>query len=122
MKLLVDMNLTPRWCAVLAHEGWEAVHWSDVGNPAAPDRDLMAWAADNGYVVLTHDLDFGSILATTRSSGPSVVQVRARDVLPAHFAAILIPVLRERERLLESGALIVVDESRSRVRILPLGG
>jgi predicted nuclease of predicted toxin-antitoxin system len=45
----------------------------------------MAWARENGHVVLTHDLDFGTLLALTRANGPSVVQVRAQDVLPQHL-------------------------------------
>ena len=28
MKLLVDMNLSPRWADVLTNEGIEAAHWS----------------------------------------------------------------------------------------------
>ena len=31
MKLLLDMNLSPRWVGVLPAAGFEAIHWSDVG-------------------------------------------------------------------------------------------
>jgi predicted nuclease of predicted toxin-antitoxin system len=58
MKFLVDMNLSPRWCFVLSAEGWDSVHWSNVGNPSAPDHEVMQWALADGRVVLTHDLDF----------------------------------------------------------------
>jgi predicted nuclease of predicted toxin-antitoxin system len=44
MKLLVDMNLSPDWVAVLEQAGWETVHWSNVGNPRAADSEIMAWA------------------------------------------------------------------------------
>ena len=66
------------------------------------------------------DLDFGAILAATRARGPSVIQVRTHDVLPAHMAPILTAVLKEHRAAIERGALIVVDEARSRVRILPM--
>lgn len=56
MKLLVDMNLSPDWVKVLLEGGWEAVHWSKVGNPASTDCEIMAWAKKNGYIVFTHDL------------------------------------------------------------------
>lgn len=63
MKLLVDMNLSPDWVAVLRAAGWEAEHWAQVGNPRATDTEIMAWAEERGWVVFTHDLDFGSLLA-----------------------------------------------------------
>jgi len=31
MKLLVDMNLSPKWIGLLHDLGWEAVRWSAVG-------------------------------------------------------------------------------------------
>jgi hypothetical protein len=46
--------------------GHEAVHWSEVGNPRAPDTVLMQWAIANGYTVFTHDLDFGTMLALSQ--------------------------------------------------------
>jgi predicted nuclease of predicted toxin-antitoxin system len=75
MKLLVDMNLSPEWVAVLKEAGWETEHWSKVGDPRAADSEIMAWATKHGHVVFTHDLDFGSLLAldsgrkTKRHSG-----------------------------------------------------
>jgi predicted nuclease of predicted toxin-antitoxin system len=71
MKLLVDMNLSPRWIVALRGAGVEAEHWSEVGDPRAPDEKIMACAAAGGWVVLTHDLDFGAILAATRGDKPS---------------------------------------------------
>ena len=94
MKLLVDMDLAPDWCEVLRRHGWEAVHWSSVGDPRATDTAIMP--RDNGYVVLTHDLDFGSLLAATKATGPSVAQRRPLDILPAHLETTLVraPALR----------------------------
>lgn len=63
MKLVVDMNLSPAWVALLESAGHSAVHWSSVGPPNAPDMEIMGWAADHGAIVLTHDLDFSTILA-----------------------------------------------------------
>lgn len=120
MKILVDMNLSPDWVEALARNNFEAVHWSTVGDPRAEDSVLMDWARANGYLVFTHDLDFGTALALTQAESPSVIQVRAQDVTPAHLAGKLIATLRRHESLLEAGALIVLDEGKSRVRILPL--
>jgi predicted nuclease of predicted toxin-antitoxin system len=122
MKILLDMNLSPEWCDVLARHGWETVHWSAVGDPRAPDSTLMSWARAHGYVVLTHDLDFGTLLAVTRAEAPSVVQIRTQDVLPAHAERLFLGALRQFEQLLEGGALVVVEEARARARVLPLKG
>ena len=80
----------------------------------------MDWARANDYVVFTHDLDFGTVLALTQAESPSVIQVRTQDVTPTHLESLLIEVLVKYESELEGGALMVLDEGRSRVRILPL--
>lgn len=79
----------------------------------------MEWARANGYVVFTHDLDFGTVLATTRVQGPSVLQVRTQNIMPQRLGPRLVQIVRQYRSLLESGALVTVDEVRSRVRILP---
>ena len=61
MKLLIDMNLSPGWVEVFKQQGLEALHWSAVGDPRAPDPIIMEWARANEYVLFTHDLDFGTI-------------------------------------------------------------
>ena len=121
MKLVLDMNLSPRWIEILVEQGWETVHWSSVGDARASDRSIMAWARDNGHVVVTHDLDFGALLAASSAEKPSVIQVRIRDVMPQSMAPILIDALRRFEQDLEQGALVVIDPTHARVRILPLG-
>ncbi len=121
MKILIDMNLSPEWVEVLEKRGWTAVHWSTVGDPLAEDMVLMDWARANDHIVFTHDLDFGALLALTQAESPSVIQVRTQDVTPSHLAPTLIEVLERHKSSLEAGALIVLDEGRSRVRILPLG-
>jgi predicted nuclease of predicted toxin-antitoxin system len=120
MKILIDMNLSPDWVAALAAHNIESVHWSTVGDPRAEDTEIMEYARANDYDVFTHDLDFGTLLALTQAESPSVVQVRAQNILPSHLANTVVTVLRANEKTLEQRALIVVDEGRARVRILPL--
>ena len=119
-KLLVDMNLSPEWVPVLEKQGWQAVHWSIVGDPRASDRDIMNWAVVHQYVVFTHDLDFGTMLALSHDTGPSVLQVRAENILPDYLEGSVITALTQHESDLSSGDLVVVDQSRSRVRVLPI--
>ena len=80
----------------------------------------MGWARENGHVLFTHDLDFGTLLAFTRARGPSVIQVRAQDVLPEHLEEMVVSTLRKYESQLREGALVTVDESRGKVRLLPI--
>lgn len=120
MKFVIDMNLSPSLAKLIHSKGWEAVHWAAVGNPRATDRTIMKWALDNGYIVLTNDLDFGHILAATGASCPSVIQIRAQDISPSHISPILFNIFEQYKSFIEAGALVTVDESRSRVRLLPL--
>ena len=82
MKIIVDMNLSPKWVDVLTTAGWQAAHWSVFGAGNAADRTIMDFARASGSVVLTHDLDFGMILAVTHGLKPSAVQIRSDDVSP----------------------------------------
>lgn len=109
----------PEWAGLLSGAGFQATHWSNVGNPRASDAVIMEWARENGYVVFTHDLDLGSLLATTRANGPSVIQVRTQDIMPKTLGGRMLNILRQYESMLEKGALITVDETKDRVRILP---
>jgi predicted nuclease of predicted toxin-antitoxin system len=120
IQILIDMNLSPDWVDELSKHGWAAVHWSAIGDPRAMDREIMDWARANTHVVFTHDLDFGTMLALTHATGPSVIQVRGQNVLPDHMAPIVVAALKQHESDLASGALVVIDESKSRVRVLPI--
>lgn len=120
LKFLIDMNLSPQWIEVFERQGWTAVHWSSVGDPRATDAHILSWAKKNQFIVFTHDLDFGTLLAATRSSQPSVIQIRAQDVLPEHLEGILLRAVFKYRAYLEQGALIIVREAGLRARILPL--
>jgi len=120
IQILIDMNLSPDWVKELTAHGCLSVHWSTIGDPTAADREIMDWARSNGYVVFTHDLDFGTMLALTHATGPSVLQIRGQNVLPGHMAPVVFAALKLFESDLAAGALVVVDESQSRVRILPI--
>jgi predicted nuclease of predicted toxin-antitoxin system len=120
MKLLIDMNLSPDWVSLLVDAGFEAVHWSATGDPRATDETIMDYAKAHGYVVFTHDLDFGAILAATGAATPSVIQVRMQDVAPASLGETMIALLHRCREHLEAGALICLDPSTERVRLLPI--
>jgi predicted nuclease of predicted toxin-antitoxin system len=78
MKLLIDMNLSPQWIEFLAERGFESVHWSTIGDVTASDSRIMDYAAEHQWIVFTHDLDFGALLARRKTRGPSVIQIRGQ--------------------------------------------
>lgn len=114
------MNLTPTWVEFFAARGIEGVHWSDLGDPKASDPEIMDFARAHRFVVFTHDLDFGIILAVTHARGPSVIQARVDDPIPATIGDAVIAALTANATHLERGALMTVDPDRLRVRILPI--
>ena len=120
LRIVVDMNLSVEWIPLLEQAGWTAVHWSAIGDLRAEDVTIMAWASSHRHVVFTHDLDFGTALALTQAGEPSVIQVRAQRVLPEHIGPMVLAALKQYERELSTGALVVVEPAKSRVRILPL--
>ena len=87
MKLLTGMNLWPGWVSFLAGFGIEAEHWSSVGHAGAADTEIAAYAREHGFVILTQDTDFGTILAITQETKPSVVQIRSDDAAPEAIGA-----------------------------------
>lgn len=120
LSILVDMNLSPDWVEYFAECGLTATHWSQVGVPVAPDRTIMQWARENGFLVFTHDLDFGTLLALSHASGPSVVQLRSRETLPSRIGNKVVSAINQHENELATGALVVIETDRLRVRVLPL--
>jgi predicted nuclease of predicted toxin-antitoxin system len=120
MKLLVDMNLSPRWVQFLSDSGWQALHWSSIGFPNAPDTEIALFAAANDFVIVTNDLDFAAILALSKLSKPSVVQIRSLDLSPFRIGSSVIAAIRQTEQELERGAIVTIEPDRTRLRLLPL--
>ncbi|AEH45210.1 hypothetical protein Thein_1343 [Thermodesulfatator indicus DSM 15286] len=120
MKILVDVNLSPQLALLIKEKNFEALHWSEIGNLSAKDEEIFNWAKKNKFIVLTHDLDFGAILAATEADFPSVIQVRTLDVRPHILLPKILYLLNTYEKYLTQGALIVLDERKTRIRILPL--
>ncbi len=88
----------------------------------ASDSELLRWAREKGYVVFTHDLDFGLLLSMTQEAGPSVVQVRTQDVTPEAIGSVVIAALAEHADSIDRGALLSIQGQDARVRVLPIRG
>ena len=120
MKILIDMNLSPRWTTIFASHGIEAVHWSTVGAVSASDLEIFEYAHNNNFTILTHDLDFSAILAANRRNKPSLIQLRTGDIIPDKAAALVINALQVAASEIETGAILTIELNKARLRILPL--
>jgi predicted nuclease of predicted toxin-antitoxin system len=120
LKLLFDMNLPVRFAEHFFRKGFEARHWSSIGNPAAKDTELMEYAKNNSYTVVTYDLDFSAILAATQAEKPSVIQVRTVESHISDVLNLLEQVVTQAESELLAGAIVTLEVDRLRIRVLPL--
>ena len=120
MKILIDMNLSPGWVQEFERNQIKAIHWSAVGKHDAPDTVLIEWAKSNDHIIFTHDLDFGTALALSKSGKPSVIQVRTQNVTIMHLSNMVIRTINTYSELLNKGALLILEEQKERIRILPL--
>jgi predicted nuclease of predicted toxin-antitoxin system len=85
----------------------------------AEDEEILSFAGDQGYVVITLDADFHALIAVGGLETPSVVR---REGCRAEAAVgILEPVLERYRTDLENGALISVKEHRVTCHKLPVG-
>jgi predicted nuclease of predicted toxin-antitoxin system len=121
MRLLIDMNLTPRWVHFLRYAGYEAVHRSSVGPNSAKDSEICDYARRSVCVFLTNDLDFPQILAHTKQDAPSVVLLRGEPLVPEVRDSALPGALQDCKAELNQGAIVSLDwTDKPRARVLPL--
>ena len=120
MRFLADAGISPRTVEFLRLHGHDAVHVRELGLQCAPDGELIEKARVDSRVVLTFDLDFGEILALGVIDRPSVVIFRLANERAEAVNRRLEAVLAEQAEALESGALLLVEDARYRVRRLPM--
>ena len=120
MKILIDMNLSPSWVEFFRSSGYDSDHWSKIGKPTAEDTEIIQFATINNYIIFTHDLDFGAILALSNLDSPSVIQIRSQNIMPKNIGNRILKALIQFEDILNNGALIIIDNIGERARILPL--
>lgn len=122
MRFLLDQNLSPMLADLLTQQGHDAVHVRELGMSRSSDADIMATAVAEDRIVISSDTDFGELLAKTNAAAPSLLLFRRQGQRRVADLAILLeanlPTVIED---LDSGAIVVIDANRIRVRHLPLG-
>lgn len=120
MKFLADMGISPAIVRRLREQGHDAVHLHEQDLARLPDADILKKAQDESRVLLTHDLDFGELLALSKQGLPSVVIFRLSDMRPENVWLHLEAILRQHSQALEQGALLSVGDRKVRVSALPV--
>lgn len=121
MKFLIDNALSPLISKGLSVQGFDAVHVRDYGLESADDITIFERAAEENRVIVSADTDFGTILANRLSVKPSVILFRRRiGRRPVDQLSVLLSNLDSIKDLLEKGSVVVFDDARIRVRLLPM--
>lgn len=121
MQFLADMGVGMKVVEWLNSRGHDAIHLREQGLERLPNGEIFDKAVDEGRVVLTFDLDFGEIAATTSGSRASVIVFRLHNTRVTHVIDRLRSVLAESSAALNGGVVITVEESRHRIRRFPIG-
>lgn len=121
MKFLADMGIsqsTVRWLRQLGHD---AIHLREQGLQRLPDADIVAKAKAENRVILTCDLDFGALLAASGDKLPSVIIFRLENEKPNNINRRLAVIFDSvATTVWEDGAIILVEQERHRIRLLPI--
>lgn len=121
MKFLIDNCLSPILADGLTQARHDAVHVRDYDLQSALDEDIFARAAQENRILISGDTDFATILALRREKRPSVILFRRQTHRrPEQQLSILLLNLSVLQADLESGAIVVFDQDRIRVRSLPI--
>lgn len=115
------MGVSMRVVEWLRKRGDDVVHLREQGLQRLPNGDIFEKATAEDRVVLTFDLDFGEIVASACGARTSIVVFRLRNTRTEHVITRLARVLLESRGALDQGAVVIVEDSRHRVRLLPVG-
>jgi Uncharacterized protein conserved in bacteria len=120
MKFLLNENIPPSLSNRLKSLGYESIHIYDCGLTGKSDEAVIQFALMQGYIIITHDLDYSRIISLSGKPKPSVITIRQRVVSGEIIFESLRQLLPKVSDILISGALISVDQEVVRYRLLPL--
>ncbi len=120
MRFLCDMGISRKVAQWLRRQGHDSSHLGEEGLARLPNGRIFAKAIAEKRIILTYDLDFGEIAAIAESPIAGVVIFRLQNTRADHIIERLSAVLEMIGPELERGVIVTVEESRFRIRELPL--
>jgi len=121
MRFLADMGVSIGLVKWLRNNGHDAKHLREEGLHRIPNGGIFSKAIDEDRIIITFDLDFGEIVALSKGKKTGVILFRLHDTRTSHLIRRLSTALQDTAESLENGAVVVIEESRHRVRFLPPG-
>jgi predicted nuclease of predicted toxin-antitoxin system len=121
VKFLADVNVSRQVVARLRAEGFDVVRVPEIMDGRSPDEEIVHEARRRNAVVISHDQDFTSLLATTGATTPSLINIRVSYVDIGRLSNTIAAVIRKTSQELESGAIVTVNDAGVRVHRLPVG-
>jgi len=119
-RFMADMNLSPRTVAALREHGWDVIRVSELLPANAADVEILELARRQGRAVITHDLDFSTLLALGGHARPSLITLRLTSTDPDAVTRRLLDVLPQFDELLREGCAMTIEDATLRVRRLPI--
>ncbi len=119
MKFLGDMGISQTTIHWLISQGFEARHLRNLGLKKLIDSDIIKLAQESLEIILTCDLDFGTLLAHSKETMPSVVIFRLENEKPENINKHLDAIIKLYKDDLSTGCIISVSEKKYRIRGLP---
>ena len=120
MRILCDMGVSMKVVDWLRDQGHDSVHLRDEGLHRLPNGEIFSKAIAEKRIVLTFDLDFGELAAAAKDRGASVIVFRLRNARADHVIERLSVALEQTIEPLMKGAVVVIEESRLRIREWPI--
>lgn len=120
MNFLLNMNVNRDMAAPLQQRGHVCRHAGDIGMSRSKDVEIVAEAKKTGETILTHDLDYGNLLAFSGESAPSVLILRVRDLRTDEIMSRFDIAWSEIESPLNEGAIVSLSDKSLRIRNLPI--
>ena len=120
IRLLADVHISPKTVGDLQKQGYEIMRSSEVLPANAPDINILEFARNENWVVLTQDLDFSMLVALSKYSQPSLITLRLSSAKPDIVTQKLLDVLPQIEEALQEGSAITIQDESIRIRKLPV--
>ena len=120
MKFLLNVNIPPSLCELLDGQGHTSRHISLMGRATAKDTEIIEIAKENEEVIITHDLDYGSLLAFSNESKPSVIIFRVHQLSKEICFNLIQANWENIEEVLDNGAIVIIEQENLRIRTLPI--